>query len=108
MYDFCLSVFKQCLAEIKLRNIGGMILIDFPRMSLPKRKLLHEEIVSAGKTTFNDGDFLGFSRLLLYEMYIPRNIGHWRHWSGAKLIFQNHLRGLQVLDQIYRYRSKCL
>jgi hypothetical protein len=96
LYDFCMLAFKQCLAEIKLRNIGGMILIDFPRMSLPKRKVFHEEIISAGKATFNDGDFLGFSRLLLYEIYIPRHIGLLEDFykDNNDFIFQNHLRSL--------------
>ena len=60
MFDFCKKAYIRCLEEIKLRNIGGMILIDFPRMSSTKKKLLHEKIVEIGKKYFTDGKFLGF------------------------------------------------
>ena len=33
MLDFCKNAFVKCIDEIKLRNIGGMVLIDFPRVS---------------------------------------------------------------------------
>ena len=96
LYDFCFLAFKKCMAEIKLRNIGGMIILDFPRMPLPKRKLFHENISNIGKSIFRDGDFLGFSRLLLYEIYIPRNIRLLEDFykGNNEFIFQNHLRSL--------------
>ena len=37
MLKFCKNVFLRCMDEIKLRNIGGMILIDFPRVSFNKK-----------------------------------------------------------------------
>ena len=49
MFQFCKKAYIRCLEEIKLRNIGGMILIDFPRMSSSKKKLLHEKIIKIGK-----------------------------------------------------------
>jgi len=96
LYDFCILAFKKCMAEIKLRNIGGMIILDFPRMPLPKRKSLHEKMSCIGKSFFSDGDFLGFSRLLLYEIYIPRNIRLLEDFYNGnnEFIFQNHLRSL--------------
>ena len=43
MFAFCKKAYIRCLEEIKLRNIGGMILIDFPRMSSTKKNLLHKK-----------------------------------------------------------------
>ncbi|MDC0530998.1 ribonuclease E/G [Alphaproteobacteria bacterium] len=96
MFQFCKKAYARCLEEIKLRNIGGMILIDFPRMSSTKKKLLHEKIIEIGKIYFIDGSFLGFSKLLLYEIYIPRNLALLENFyeSIDELNFQNHLRSL--------------
>ena len=96
MFDFCRKAYARCLEEIKLRNIGGMILIDFPRMSAAKKKLLHQKIIEIGKKYFIDGSFLGFSKLLLYEIYIPRNIALLENFykNIDELNFQNHLRSL--------------
>ena len=96
LYDFCLLAFKKCMLEIKLRNIGGMIILDFPRMALQKRKLFHKNLVNIGKSIFSDGEFLGFSRLLLYEIYIPRNMCSIEDFykENNQFVFQNHLRSL--------------
>ena len=96
MFHFCKKAYTRCLEEIKLRNIGGMIIIDFPRMSSIKKKLLHEEIIEIGKKYFIDGSFLGFSKLLLYEIYIPRNITLLENFyeNIDEFFFQNHLRSL--------------
>ena len=96
MFQFCKKAYARCLEEIKLRNIGGMILIDFPRMSSTKKKLLHEKIIEIGKIYFTDGSFLGFSKLLLYEIYIPRNLALLENFykNNDELNFQNHLRSL--------------
>ena len=48
MLKFCKNTFVKCMDEIKLRNIGGMILIDFPRMPFIKKKNLHEFIIKEG------------------------------------------------------------
>ena len=96
LYYFCLSVFKKCLNEIKLRNIGGMILVDFPRLPISKRSLLHQNFINIGEKYFADGTFLGFSKLLLYEIYIPRKIRLLDEFYQDKsdFIFQNHLRSI--------------
>ena len=96
MFQFCEKAYLRCLEEIKLRNIGGMILIDFPRMSSTKKSLLHKKIVKIGKKYFIDGSFLGFSKLLLYEIYIPRNVALLENFyvNIDALNFQNHLRSL--------------
>ena len=39
MLKFCKNAFLRCVDEIKLRNIGGMVLIDFPRVSLKEKKI---------------------------------------------------------------------
>ena len=36
--EFCKKAFIKCIEEIKLRNIGGMIIIDFPRLSFDSKK----------------------------------------------------------------------
>ena len=94
MFYFCKKAYARCLEEIQLRNIGGMILIDFPRMSSTKKRLLHEKIIEIGKKYFTDGSFLGFSKLLLYEIYIPRNIVLLENFykNIDEFNFQNHLR----------------
>jgi len=96
MFAFCKKAYIRCLEEIKLRNIGGMILIDFPRMSSTKKKLLHEKIVEIGKKYITDGKFLGFSKLLLYEIYIPRNLALLENFyeNSDQFNLQNHLRSL--------------
>ncbi len=96
MFRFCKRAFVRCMEEIKLRNIGGMVLIDFPRMSSIKKKSLHQQIFEIGKKYFIDGNFLGYSRLLLYEIYIPRNIGALDSFykNIDHFNFQNHLRSL--------------
>ena len=94
--NFCKRAFVRCVEEIKLRNIGGMIVIDFPRMSYNRKKKLHENIVEIGKQYFLEGNFLGFSRLVLYEMYIPRNFPSLESFyvDSNSYNFQNHLRSL--------------
>ena len=94
--DFCDRAFVRCIQEIKLRNIGGMIVIDFPRMSQNRKKNLHENITKIGKQYFLEGNFLGFSRLVLYEMYIPRNFPSLETFyvDSNSYNFQNHLRSL--------------
>ncbi len=96
MFEFCKRTFVRCLREIKLRNIGGMIIIDFPRMSYNRKKNLHQHITEIGKQYFLEGSFLGFSRLVLYEMYIPRNFSSLESFyvDSNKYNFQNHLRSL--------------
>jgi len=96
MFAFCKKAYIRCLEEIKLRNIGGMILIDFPRMSSTKKKLLHKKIDEIGKKYFTDGKFLGFSKLLLYEIYIPRNLALLENFyeNSDQFNLQNHLRSL--------------
>ena len=94
--DFCNRAFVRCIQEIKLRNIGGMIVIDFPRMSQNRKKNLHENITKIGKQYFFEGNFLGFSRLVLYEMYIPRNLPSLESFyvDSNAYSLQNHLRSL--------------
>ena len=96
MLEFCKRAFLRSIKEIKLRNIGGMIIIDFPRMSYNRKKLLHQNITEIGKHYFLDGNFLGFSRLVLYEMYIPRNFGPLESFyvNRNTYNFQNHIRSL--------------
>ena len=108
MFHFCKKAYARCLEEIKLRNIGGMILIDFPRMSSTKKKLLHEIITELGKKYFVDGRFLGFSKLLLYEVYIPRNITLLENFyqSIDELNFQNHLRSLWRASEKHKSKAK--
>ena len=93
---FCKRAFLRCAKEIKLRNIGGMIIIDFPRMSYNRKKHLHQNITEIGKQYFFDANFLGFSRLVLYEMYIPRNFGSLESFyvDRNSYNFQNHIRSL--------------
>ena len=94
--EFSKKVFIKCIEEIKLRNIGGMIIIDFPRFSFESKKKLHEYILNKGKKYFSDGSFLGFSRLQLYELYIPRNFPPLERFyiNEEEFEFQNHLRSL--------------
>ena len=96
MLKFCKNAFLRCMDEIKLRNIGGMILIDFPRMSLIRKKNLHEFIIKEGTKNNSDSNFLGFSRLQLYEMYVPRNFKSLQSFYKNKIEFdfQNHIRSL--------------
>jgi len=96
MLEFCKRTFLRCLREIKLRNIGGMIIIDFPRMSYYRKKYLHQTINEIGKQYFLEGTFFGFSRLVLYEMYIPRNFSSLESFyvNSDTYNFQNHLRSL--------------
>ena len=96
MLKFCKNVFLRCMDEIKLRNIGGMILIDFPRISLSRKKILHEFISKEGIKKIPDSNFLGFSRLQLYEMYVPRNFKSLESFYINKNEFdlQNHIRSL--------------
>ncbi len=96
LLEFCKRAFIRCVREIKLRNIGGMIIIDFPRMSYNRKKRLHQNITEIGKHYFLDGNFLGFSRLVLYEMYIPRNFGSLESYyvDRNSYNFQNHIRSL--------------
>ena len=85
-----------------------MILIDFPRMSSTKKKLLHEKIVEIGKKYFTDGNFLGFSKLLLYEIYIPRNLAILENFyeNSDQFNFQNHLRSLWRVSTKIKSKSK--
>ena len=94
--EFCKRAFVRCVKEIKLRNIGGMIIIDFPRMPYNRKKLLHQYITEIGKQYFFDANFLGFSRLVLYEMYVPRNFGSLESFyvDRNSFNFQNHIRSL--------------
>ena len=96
MLKFCKDAFIRCLYEIKLRNIGGMILIDFPRVSLNRKKILHEFITKEGTKKIPDSNFLGFSRLQLYEMYVPRNFKPLESFyiNKNEFDFQNHIRSL--------------
>ncbi len=96
MLKFCKNAFVKCMDEIKLRNIGGMILIDFPRVSLKRKKNLHEFIFKEGTKKSPDSTFLGFSRLQLYEMHVPRNFKSLQSFYINKIEFdfQNHVRSL--------------
>ena len=96
MLSFCKNVFLRCMDEIKLRNIGGMILIDFPRISFNRKKNLHEFIVKEGTKKNLDSNFLGFSRLQLYEMYVPRNFKSLESFyiNKNEFDFQNNIRSL--------------
>ena len=96
MLKFCRKAFVTCLNEIKLRNIGGMILIDFPRVSLNRKKNLHDFICEIGTKKLPGSNFLGFSRLQLYEMYVPRNFKSIESFYVNKIEFdfQNHIRSL--------------
>ena len=108
MFAFCKKAYIRCLEEIKLRNIGGMILIDFPRMSSIKKKLLHKKIDEIGKKYFTDGKFLGFSKLLLYEIYIPRNLALLENFyeNSDQFNVQNHLRSLWRVSKKNKSKNK--
>jgi Ribonuclease G/E len=108
MFAFCKKAYIRCLEEIKLRNIGGMILIDFPRMSSAKKKLLHKKIDEIGKKYFTDGKFLGFSKLLLYEIYIPRNLALLENFykNSDEFNVQNHLRSLWRASKKIKSKNK--
>ena len=108
MFAFCEKAYIRCLEEIKLRNIGGMILIDFPRMSSTKKKLLHKKIDEIGKKYFTDGKFLGFSKLLLYEIYIPRNLALLENFyeNSDQFNLQNHLRSLWRASKKIKSKNK--
>ncbi len=101
MLKFCKNAFVKCMDEIKLRNIGGMVLIDFPRVSFKRKKNLHEFIFKEGKKKLPDSNFLGFSRLQLYEMYVPRNFKSLQSFYINKIEFdfQNHIRSLWRLSK---------
>ena len=101
MLKFCKNVFIRCIDEIKLRNIGGMVLIDFPRVSFSRKKNLHEFITKEGTKKFPESNFLGFSRLQIYEMYVPRNFKSLESFYINKNEFdlQNHLRSLWRLSK---------
>jgi len=73
-----------------------MIIVDFPRLSFENKKLLNEYILKKGKDFFPEGSFLGFSRLQLYELYIPRNFAPLESYYKGEMDFefQNHLRSL--------------
>ena len=96
MLKFCKNAFLRCMDEIKLRNIGGMVLIDFPRVSFKRKKNLHEFITIEGIKKIPNSNFLGFSRLQLYEMYVPRNFKSLDSFyiNKNEFDFQNHLRSL--------------
>ena len=101
MLKFCKNVFVKCMDEIKLRNIGGMVLIDFPRVSFKRKKILHEFIFKEGTKKFPDSNFLGFSRLQLYEFYVPRNFKSLESFyiNKKEFDFQNHIRSLWRLSK---------
>jgi hypothetical protein len=101
MLKFCKNVFIRCIDEIKLRNIGGMVLIDFPRVSFSRKKNLHEFITKEGTKKFPESNFLGFSRLQIYEMYVLRNFKSLESFYINKNEFdlQNHLRSLWRLSK---------
>ena len=101
MLKFCKNAFVKCMDEIKLRNIGGMVLIDFPRLSFKRKKNLHEFIFKIGTNKFPNNNFLGFSRLQLYEMYVPRNFKSLQSFYINKIEFdfQNHIRSLWRLSK---------
>ena len=96
MLKFCKDAFIRCINEIKLRNIGGMILIDFPRVSFNRKKILHEFITKEVTKKIPDSNCLGFSRLQLYEMYVPRNFKPLESFyiNKNEFDFQNHIRSL--------------
>ena len=101
MLKFCKNAFVKCMDEIKLRNIGGMVLIDFPRLSFKRKKNLHEFIFKIGTNIFPNNNFLGFSRLQLYEMYVPRNFKSLQSFyvNKVEFDFQNHIRSLWRLSK---------
>ena len=74
----------------------GEILIDFPRVSHNRKKILHEFFSEIGSKNFSESSFLGFSRLVIYEMYIPRNFSSLESFyvDSDTYNFQNHLRSL--------------
>ncbi len=96
MLEFCKKAFVTSINEIKLRNIGGMVIIDFPRLSFNRKRILHEFIIEIGTKTVLESNFLGFSRLQLYEMYVPRNFKSLESFyiNKKEFDFQNHLRSL--------------
>ena len=98
MLNFCKNVFLRCMDEIKLRNIGGMIIIDFPRMSyhLIKKRIFTNLLLKKEQKKMPDSNFLGFSRLQLYEMYVPRNFKSLESFyiNKNEFDFQNHIRSL--------------
>ena len=65
MLNFCKRAFIKCIDEIKLRNIGGMILIDFPRLSPNRKKILHEFFKEIGRNNFSEINFLGIFRICI-------------------------------------------
>ena len=73
-----------------------MILIDFPRVSFNRKKILQEFIAKEGSKKIPASNFLGFSRLQLYEMYVPRNFKSLESFyiNKSEFDFQNHIRSL--------------
>ena len=59
-------------------------------------KNLHEFICELEKKIIPDSNFLGFSRLQLYEIYVPRNFKPLESFYINKIEFdfQNHIRSL--------------
>ncbi len=108
MLKFCKNAFLRCVDEIKLRNIGGMVLIDFPRVSFKRKKNLHEFITTEGIKKNPNSNFLGFSRLQLYEMYVPRNFKSLDSFYVNKneFDFQNHLRSLWRVSKEIKSKNK--
>ncbi len=60
MLKFCELAFVKCMEEIKLRNIGGMVLIDFPKLSNIRRKTFSNYLAETGKKYICDGIFFWF------------------------------------------------
>ena len=110
MLKFCKDAFIRCIYEIKLRNIGGMILIDFPRVSLNRKKILHEFITKEGTKKIPDSNFLGFSRLQLYEMYVPRNFKPLESFyiNKNEFDFQNHIRSLWRVSKSIKSKNNIM
>ena len=57
MLKFCKNVFLKCMDEIKLRNIGGMILIDFPRISFNRKKIFMNLLLKKEQKKFQTAIF---------------------------------------------------
>ena len=63
---------------------------------LKKRSIIRFTSFNFSKSQFPDSNFLGFSRLQLYEMYVPRNFKSLESFyiNKNEFDFQNHIRSL--------------
>ena len=87
-----------------------MVIIDFPRVSFNRKKILHEFIKNEGTKKIPESNFLGFSRLQLYEMYVPRNFKPLESFyiNKNEFDFQNHMRSLWRVSKSIKSKNNIM